>query len=194
MMKKKLTGDSPRQLETASTQRRKGRNILIRDASVGEREIVRDLTLSSYEEYAAKIPAQWQDYRQDILDTLSDVTPAEQIVAEIDKKLAGAVLLYPAATTFYSPDEAEVTLDAPEVRLLAVAPWARGRGAGTALMKECIRRARRAGARFVRLHTTDMMEVAMRMYERMGFLRAPEYDFHVNEQLIVKGYRLDLKK
>ena len=42
-------------------------------------------------------------------------------------------------------------------------------------MKECIRRARRLGAACLNLHTTDMMQVAMRMYERMGFVRAPDW-------------------
>jgi GNAT superfamily N-acetyltransferase len=82
----------------------------------------------------------------------------------------------------------------PEVRLLAVAPEARGQGIGTALMKECIRRARRLGAACLNLHTTDMMQVAMRMYERMGFVRAPELDFHPDPSITVKAYRLELDR
>jgi GNAT superfamily N-acetyltransferase len=78
------------------------------------------------------------------------------------------------------------------VRLLAVAPEARGQGIGIALMKECIRRARRLGAVCLNLHTTDMMQVAMRMYERMGFVRAPELDFHPDPSITVKAYRLKL--
>jgi hypothetical protein len=37
-----------------------------------------------------------------------------------------------------------------------------------------------------------MMQVAMRMYERMGFVRAPELDFHPEPGITVKAYRLDL--
>jgi hypothetical protein len=37
-----------------------------------------------------------------------------------------------------------------------------------------------------------MMQVAMRMYERMGFVRAPALDFHPDPSIIVKAYRLDL--
>jgi ribosomal protein S18 acetylase RimI-like enzyme len=59
-------------------------------------------------------------------------------------------------------------------------------------MKECIRRARRLGAACLNLHTTDMMQVAMRMYERMGFVRAPELDFHPAPNITVKAYRLEL--
>ena len=41
-------------------------------------------------------------------------------------------------------------------------------------------------------HTTDMMAVAMRLYERMGFARAPELDFTPAPGFLVKGYRLPL--
>jgi hypothetical protein len=37
-----------------------------------------------------------------------------------------------------------------------------------------------------------MMQVAMRMYERMGFVRAPDLDFHPDPSITVKAYRLDL--
>jgi hypothetical protein len=37
-----------------------------------------------------------------------------------------------------------------------------------------------------------MMQTAMRLYERMGFVRAPELDFQPAPATTVKGYRLDL--
>jgi hypothetical protein len=36
------------------------------------------------------------------------------------------------------------------------------------------------------------MRAALRMYERMGFVRAPEYDFHPQGAEQVWGYRLPL--
>ncbi len=124
--------------------------------------------------------------------TLTEVEPAQQIVAEKEGIIVGAVLLYPPGTAFSTPDEGP--LICPEVRLLAVAPQARGQGIGTALMKESIRRARRLGAVCLNLHTTDMMQVAMRMYERMGFVRAPDLDFHPDPSITVKAYRLELHR
>jgi hypothetical protein len=38
----------------------------------------------------------------------------------------------------------------------------------------------------------DMMRAAMRMYERMGFVRVPDLDFSPAQGLLVKGYRMDL--
>ena len=150
------------------------------------------MTLSAYQEYAAIMPSHWEGYRQAILATLAGVKPAQQIVAEREDAIVGTVLLYPAGTVFSTPDGLPLTLAWPEVRLLAVAPAARGQGIGAALMYECVRRARRLGAAVLTLHTTDMMHVAMRMYEHMGFVHAPELDFHVDKDLTVKGYRLNL--
>lgn len=57
-------------------------------------------------------------------------------------------------------------------------------------MHECIRRARGAGATALTLHTTDIMHAAIRLYERMGFRRAPELDFRPVPDVTIKGYRL----
>jgi hypothetical protein len=38
------------------------------------------------------------------------------------------------------------------------------------------------------------MQTALRMYERMGFVRAAELDFTPEPGVMVKGYRLDLEK
>ena len=164
----------------------------IRDAREGDRDAIRDVTLSAFQEYAARMPAHWEEYRQGILSRLADVKPAEQIVAERDGVLVGAVLLFPAGAVFSTPNRSPITLAWPEARLLAVAPAARGQGVGTALMRECVRRARRSGAAALTLHTSDVMQAALRMYERMGFVRAPELDIHPAKDLTIRGYRLNL--
>lgn len=164
----------------------------LRDAEERDRAAIREVTLAAYQEYAAKMPAHWERYREGIVSTLSDIAPAAQIVAEESGRLVGTVLLYPPGTVFRSPNRPAVPLVWPEIRLLAVAPAARGRGAGRALIEECIRRARRNGAAVLTLHTSDVMQTAIRMYERIGFVRAPELDFHPAPDLTVKGYRFDL--
>jgi hypothetical protein len=59
-------------------------------------------------------------------------------------------------------------------------------------MQECVRRVHQSESAAITLHTNDMMEVAMRMYERMGFVRAPELDFHPAPDVTIKGYRFNL--
>jgi predicted N-acetyltransferase YhbS len=162
---------------------------LIREARAGDQAAIHDVTLAAYEEYAARMPPPlWRKYRENIVATLTDPGPALQLVAEDGRAIVGTVLLYPA-----SPRDDSARLW-PEVRLLAVAPAARGRGIGAALMRECIARTRAAGIAALSLHTTDLMRVAMAMYERMGFVRAPELDFTPAPGIVIKGYRLDLAR
>jgi GNAT superfamily N-acetyltransferase len=162
----------------------------IRDAQGSDGSAIEALTLSAYQEYAPLMPSLWGAYRENIVATLAAPEPATQIVAEQGSRLVGTVLLYPAATG--SDERAPFPRPHPEVRLLAVAPAARGKGIGEALMRECIKRARRSGAMTLALHTTDLMRAAMRLYTRMGFQREPELDFHPRPDVTVKGYVLDL--
>ena len=146
------------------------------------------MTRAAYAEYAARMPPRlWQAYRGNIETTLAEPAPAAQIVADEAGAVVGAVLLYPPA------DDALPPRPWPEVRLLAVAPAARGRGIGAALMQECIWRTREAGQPVLSLHTTDFMRVAKAMYERMGFVRAPEIDFTPAPGVVIQGFRLDLE-
>lgn len=166
-------------------------SLSIRDAREDERTTIQAVTLAAYEEYAAVMPRPlWEAYRRQLLLTLDEEGPVERIVAESEGSIVGSVLLYPPLAHAYTG--VEVGAGWPEVRLLAVAPGVREQGVGTVLMDECERRARRAGATTLGLHTMDVMREAVRLYEHRGFIRAPELDFHPAEGVVVKGYRLNL--
>lgn len=172
----------------------KSTTISLRDALEGDREAARKVTLAAYEEYSKMMPLVfWEGYRKNILALLDKTEPAQHIVAEYAGEIVGSVLLYPQAASAYragAPESGAL----PEMRLLAVIPRMRGQGIGAALTHECVQRAQRAGAPALGLHTLDIMQTAMRMYERMGFVRAPDCDFHPTEHTVIKGYRLDLGK
>jgi GNAT superfamily N-acetyltransferase len=178
--------------DNSNRENKMGKDFSLRDARESDREAIRTVTLAAFQEYAARMHAHWEGYRQGILNALADPTSAERIVAEQDGAVVGAVMLYPPGTVFPRPDGSRVTIEHPEARLRAVARAARGRGIGKALLRECIRRARRSGAAALTLHTSDFMEVGRRMYEGMGFVRAPGLDFHPSKDLTVMGYRLPL--
>lgn len=166
-------------------------NVIIRDAQEDEQSAIRDVTLTAYEQYARILPAPvWAGYQQNILETLAEEGPQKRIVAVQDRKFVGSVLLYPAEAHAYAGELAGLSW--PEIRLLAVAPEARGQGLGRALMDVCLQRVRSTGATLVGLHTMDMMQSAQRMYVGMGFVYTPELDFHPAPGLVVKGYLLHL--
>ena len=165
--------------------------VIIRDARDDERNAIRDVVLAAYSEYSQLMPGPfWSRYRQHLIETIDADGAIHRIVAELHGAIVGSVLLFPPATAAYGSAVHE--LDCPEVRLLAVVPAARGKGVGEALMHECARRARRMGARALGLHTTDVMRAAVRMYERLGYVRVPEVDFSPAMGIVVKGYRLGL--
>ena len=167
--------------------------LTVRDAAPGDTGAIREVTLAAYEQYAAHLPPPfWAAYRDNIVATLADPGSAAQIVAERAGALVGAVLLYPGDAAIYAAGSGPPPSRWPEVRLLAVAPSARGLGVGEALMRECVARARRAGAERLALHTTPMMAAALRLYTRMGFARAPELDFSPAPGFDVHGYTLVL--
>ena len=164
--------------------------LTIRDARPDEREAIRALTLQAYEQYAAIMqPDAWAGLAGAIRSGL-EAEGADRIVAQRDGRLLGCVALFPPAADAYPGETGPAGW--PELRLLAVAPEARGQGVGEALVEECIRRARRMGAAELGLHTSASMAAAMRMYRRMGFVRAPEHDFQPPGAELVEAYRLPL--
>ena len=165
--------------------------LTIRDARPEDRPAIRALTLAAYGEYADVMePDAWAALEAALLVALDVEQGVERIVATLDGAVVGSVLLFAPAADAYGGLTAEAAV--PELRLLAVAPAGRGRGVGEALVRECVRRARSAGAHELGLHTSRSMRPAIRLYTRLGFTRAPERDFQPPGAELVEGYRLPL--
>lgn len=165
--------------------------VVVRDARPEERGAVRELTLRAYAEHAAVMaPAAWAGLDAAVRAALDGRGGESRIVAERDGALLGSVMLFPPAADAYGGAAGEVGW--PVLRLLAVDPEARGEGIGQALVEECVRRARRMGAAELGLHSSASLRAAIRMYERMGFARAPEHDFRPEGAELVMGFRLAL--
>ena len=162
----------------------------VRDAGVEDLDQVSLLIRDAYQEYQANFsPEVWEGYARDIMDVRSRLDTSELIVAENSGRLVGAVTFYPNTSP---SDQGGWPAGWTGIRLLAVHPDARGMGIGRALMDECLRRSRLLSATALGLHTTELMGIARGMYERMGFVRVPEYDFQAGPEVVVLGYRLDL--
>ena len=84
--------------------------------------------------------------------------------------------------------------DEGEFRMLAVDPAAQGRGVGEALVRACIDEVRRAGRRGLVISSATDMVAAHRLYERLGFARAPARasDWKPVPEVQLRSYELAL--
>lgn len=163
--------------------------MIIRDALKEEYPFVRELRLNAYQEYASKLSkTHWEVLQQSIISDEDLEDGIERIVAELDGEIIGSVTLFPAKTKAYKgllEDEVEY----PELRMLAVSPNARGKGAAIALVTECLRRSKENGFNALGLHTADYMESAIKLYENLNFERLPDNDFQpLDDGIIVKAF------
>ena len=168
--------------------------MILRDCFESELPLIREQRIYAYEIHANSIPeGHWGALKQAISSDADTNPDIERIVAELDGKIVGSVVLYPAKTDAYGGNVEK--LDYPEIRMLAVAPEVQGKGIATALISECIARAKAKGFQSIGLHTGEFMTGAMRLYERLGFERMPQHDFQpANDGIIVKAYRFSFDK
>jgi ribosomal protein S18 acetylase RimI-like enzyme len=113
-----------------------------------------------------------------------------EVLAAVDGgQVVGTIMLqaWPSGQVAQGPGEAEV-------RALAVAPHARGRGVGAALISAVIERAASNGVRQLLLLTLPEMRAAHRLYTEAGFARRPDRDWSPRPGAILLAYRLMLTR
>jgi ribosomal protein S18 acetylase RimI-like enzyme len=165
-----------------------GASLLIRDARSEELDEVSLLMRDAYLEYRDSFPPErWKSYLENIMDVRGRLSVSELIVAELRGKVVGAVTLYLDGSRSL---QEEWPPGWAGIRLLAVHPAFRSQGIGRALMVECICRCQKKHIKTIGLHTASIMNIARKMYEGMGFVRAPEYDFHPRPGTVVMAYCL----
>lgn len=156
----------------------------MRDVRPGEVDAVGALTATVYRAEGFGSEA----YEPHLRDAASRAASATVLVAVDGDDLLGAVTLVlgpgPWANVA-APGEAEI-------RMLVVDPAHRGRGVGGALSRAAVDRAREAGAAIVRLSSETGMHTAHRLYERLGFVRAPSFDWAPEPGKQLLGYALPL--
>lgn len=143
----------------------------VRTARPDDHAAVAALTVAAYDADG------FLDDDAEYVDELSDAEHrSEQATLLVAADDDGTVL---GAVTFCRPPSPYVEVARPgeaEFRMLAVAPQARGRGVGAALVQACLDLAREHGDRTLVLSSLPRMRTAHRLYERLGFVRAPERD------------------
>lgn len=140
--------------------------IRIRRFAEADRAAVNAVARAAFAQYAQDY-ADWPSFIEGIGRMAELARDADLLVAEQDGEIAGAV-------AHLGPGRPRAAFFPPEwsvIRMLVVDPRRRGQGAGRALVEECLRLARDAGAPAVGLHTSPVMASALRMYEALGFVR-----------------------
>ncbi|HEY7718883.1 MAG TPA: GNAT family N-acetyltransferase [Pedococcus sp.] len=159
----------------------------IRRARPQDHDAVGELTVRAYVDDGHLPPG--IDYAEVLRDAGSRDRDGELWVAVAPD---GTVL---GSVTFVAPGTAYAEIsrdDEGEFRMLAVARAARGTGVGEALVRHCVARARELGLSGVALSTQPSMRSARRVYERVGFTRAPERDWEPVPGVSLLGYHLRL--
>jgi ribosomal protein S18 acetylase RimI-like enzyme len=158
--------------------------IVVREARPEEYGFVGDLVVDVYRTLG---DAEDAAYDALLRDLESRAISSRVLVAEIDGSVLGTA-------TYVRPGGVLAEVDDPSaatVRMLGVAPAARGRGIGQALVRSCILEAIHDGAARIRLDTRTSMTSAQRLYERFGFVRDPEHDWSPTSDIDLLAYVLD---
>jgi ribosomal protein S18 acetylase RimI-like enzyme len=146
--------------------------VRLRRATPADHEAAGDVTVAAYADFTLGPD---DPYVARLRDAASRDREAELWVATPDDsdQVVGNVTVCPQGSPWRElagPDEGEF-------RMLAGAPAARGRGVGEALARLAVDRAAEQGARAVVLSSLAEMAGAHRLYERLGFERAPARDW-----------------
>jgi ribosomal protein S18 acetylase RimI-like enzyme len=160
--------------------------VVVRPADRDELDAVGRLTLDAYAASGYIIAS--DPYAPHLLDAASRADDGELLVAEVDDRVVGTVTFCPEGSSFSEvagPGEGEF-------RMLAVAPGARRRGAAEALVQACIDRSRELGYGAVVLSSLPAQTDAHRLYERLGFRRAPHRDWAPRPGIDLIGFELEL--
>jgi len=160
--------------------------VVVREAEPAELDPLGELTVAAYREVGETDEPYYAELR-DVAGRAAHVPVLVAVDAE-DGRLLGGMTYVPGPGPF-----AEGSFgDSATFRMLAVDPAARGRGAGRALVRAAIARARADGRPSIGIFTRPFMSAAQALYESLGFEREPALDWEFEPGEWLLAYRLRL--
>src|SRR6516225_4144995 len=148
--------------------------LVVRDAVPADYPAIRAVVLAAYGQYADLIaPDIFSAYLADLLDLDTHARHGRLFVVEADQWVCAFAAWYPDA----SVQGVGLPPGWASGRALAVHPAARGNGAARTLLATGERLVREAGAPVLAFHTVSFMTGAIALYERLGYCRAPQFDY-----------------
>lgn len=160
--------------------------IEVREVRPEEYETAGDVAVEGYREFYREALGSYADRLRDVAARSEG---AVVLVAVDDGEVVGTVTYVPDATSDYAQHQLG---DEASIRMLSVAPKHKRRGIATMLSVACVDRARAEGKRAVSLHADEIMDVAHRLYERLGFVRDPARDYRPDDETVLVCYVLEL--
>ena len=165
--------------------------VVVREATPAEYGAIGELTVAAYEPFIG--PVDDGTYVAELRDVAgrARACPVYVAVDPATGRVIGGATYVPGPGNAY----AEVERDGEAgVRMLAVAPEAQGRGAGTALAEALISRARSDGRRGMALLSMTTMTAAHGIYRRLGFERDPSRDWEVMPGLSLLCFAIEFDR
>jgi GNAT superfamily N-acetyltransferase len=170
-------------------------NLDIREVKRSEQRLLGELMVEVYSNIEGfPTPAELPDYYEMLanIGSLNEEKDFKVLVAATaGNEVAGGIVYCGDMAKYGAGETAIMEKHASGIRLLCVDPRFRGIGVGRALTNACIALAKHNGHNQVILHTTQAMQVAWNLYQKMGFERSSDLDF-TEADLRVFGFRLRL--
>lgn len=150
-------------------------NLIFREAEISDIAAIAQLTKLAYSDFADVLTTEnWNKMSNSLSneDMFAELLKkATVFVCSLDTQLIGSIYLVPSGnpTSIFPAEWCYI-------RLLGVHPNYRNLGIGKKLTNLCIQHATIAGENTVALHTSEFMDSAREMYERLGFEQVKELE------------------
>lgn len=153
-----------------------GKSVLIREMEESELELVRQVLVESYVQYKEHFERDaWETYFLQVKASVENENIDKLYIAQYEDEIVGTMQLFRSSDEAY--DLPELDIQAPIIRFLAVHPHGRGLGVAKKLIDKAVTYTEDIEAEGVYLHTSDVMERAIYLYEKYGFIREESQDF-----------------
>jgi GNAT superfamily N-acetyltransferase len=162
----------------------------IREVRPEEYEQTGDVVARAYSEFWELEDPEWQEHIELVRDVAGRVDRTVVLVSVEGGRVLGSATI--ELEDVIGDDDRRAIPGVAGLRMVGVDPSLRRRGIGRALVEEVITRCRAAGKHTLILRTTPPMVAAQRLYQSLGFDRAPDIDMPVDERMTLLGYRLPL--
>jgi GNAT superfamily N-acetyltransferase len=163
--------------------------IVVRDAVPADHDALRRVTLAAYRSIPGYVAI--PGYEAALGDVASRAAQGRVMVAvtgEGEREIVGGVT--------YVDDHTSPLHDwgegVPGFRFLAVSSESQGRGAGRALVAACEELASAGGYPVLALYSAAWMSSAHHLYEAMGYLRRPDKDWRVSDEMLLLRFEKQL--